>query len=264
MVRSGLSIFAALVLCAVAPHAAWAQSSVADVVRCQDFGLDDGDVSARIHDIRARIAHHEPDMRHWVTAVGVLHGALIGAELVLTFTASGDGPRNEGIIGTLSSTLGLVTLLASFPPLVGAGGTLDGMPEDTPEQRVAKLVRAEQLLRVSAEGVAFVRGPVASLLSAGYVGVVAGVLLALPLIPSLQLSPRPTGAYVLAAGGVVLGQGRILVHPDGILHEWRRYRALHPDAGCAAPVAAPTASVRWEIGPAALPAGGGLGLSLTF
>ena len=85
-------------------------------------------------------------------------------------------------------------------------------------------------------------------------------LLATPLFGP----PRTTGALILAAGGVVLGQGRILLHPDGILHEWRRYRFLYADAGCAAPVAAPTASLRWELGPAAMPGGGGIGLTLTF
>ena len=107
-----------------------------------------------------------------------------------------------------------------------------------------------------ADGVSFVRGPVASLLSAGYVAVVASLL--------ATVFQRESGAYVLAAGGVVLGQGRLLVHPDGILHEWRRYWFLHPDAGCE-PVVRPTSiALNWSVGPAAMPGGGGLGISLSF
>jgi len=239
-----------------APDVRAQEPSADELARCQDFGLDDADVTARIHDIRARIEHHEPDMRHWLTVVGVLHGALFGAELVLGFTASGDGPRNEAIIGAISSGLGLVTLFTSFPPLVGAGGQLDAMPEDTPEQRLSKLVRAEALLRTSAESVSFVRGPVASLLSAGYVAVVASLL--------ATVFQRTTGAFILAAGGVVLGQGRLLIHPDGILHEWRRYWFQHPDAGCEPVVRATGVALNWSLGPAAMPGGGGLGLSLSF
>jgi hypothetical protein len=246
-----------LALCAFAvPAIALAQDVESDdLTRCQSFGLDDADVTARIHDIRARIEHHEPDMRHWVTAVGVLHGALFGAELVLMFTANSDGPRWEGMIGAISSGLGMITLLTSFPPLLGAGGTLDAMPETTPEERVVKLVRAESLLRRSAESVAFVRSPLASLATAAYVSAVASVLVALG---------RPSGAYILALGGVALGQGRLLLHPDGIMHEWRRYRFAHPDAGCEAPVAPTSVALNWELGPAALPGGGGVGVSFRF
>lgn len=230
-------------------------TSADEIARCEDFGLDDAEVTARIHDIRGRIAHHEPDMRHWLTAFAVLQGALLVGQLVLAFTASSDDARWDSIIGAISSGLGVGTLFTSYPPLLGAGGTLDAMPEDTPEQRLAKLVRAEQLFRQSAEAVSFVRGPLASLASAAYVVAAASVLVGLG---------RTTGAYVLAAGGVVLGQGRLLVHPDGILHEWRRYRFVHADAGCAPPSAPTSPSVAWRLAPAAMPGGGGLGLSLTF
>lgn len=227
-----------------------------ETARCADFGLDDAEVTTRLHDIRARIEHHEPDMRHWLTAFAVLHGALLGGELVLGFTASSDGPRNEAILGAISSGLGLATLLVSFPPLIGAGGTLDAIPEATPEERVAKLVRAERLLRQSADAVSFVRGPVASLLSTGYVIVMASLL--------ATVFQRTTGAYILAAGGVVLGQGRLLLHPDGIMHEWRRYRFQHADAGCAPTLSVATAAIAWQLMPTAMPGGAGLGFSLTF
>jgi hypothetical protein len=255
--QSGWGLALILALCCLVPSGAAAQDEEArEEARCVDFGLDDADVTARLHDIRTRIERHEPDMRHWLMAFAVLHGALFGGEMVLGLTANGDGPRNEAIIGAISSGLGLVTLLTSFPPLVGAGGQLDAMPEDTPEQRVAKLVHAERLLRESAAATAFVRGPVASLLSAGYVAIVASLL--------ATVFERTTGAYVLAAGGVVLGQGRLLLHPDGILHEWRRYLYQHPDAGCEPEVAPPTPSIAWQLTPTAVPGGGGIGFSLRF
>lgn len=242
---------------ASASRRAIAQTDAADP-RCEEFGLDDAEVTARLHDVRARIERHEPDMRHWLTAFGVLHGAMLGAQIVLAATANSDGPRVESIVGSVSSLLGLGTLLVSFPPLVGAGGQIDAMPEDTPEQRVAKLVRAEELLRRSAEASSFVRGPVASLLSAGYVMASSAFI--------MLGFDRIAGGYTLMAGGIVLGQGRILLHPDGIIHEWRRYLHLHPDAGCTAPVnPGPQAGISsWTVAPVGVPAGAGLGLTLTF
>jgi hypothetical protein len=243
---------AVILVASLAPRVALAQD---DESRCDEFGLDDAEVTARLHDVRARIERNEPDVRHWLTAFSVLHAALLGGELVLGFTASSDGGRVDAIIGAISSGLGLATLLVSFPPIVGAGGTLDAMPEDTPEQRVAKLVRAERLLHDSADATAFVRGPLASLLSAGYVAAAASI--------QIVGFGREVGGWLLAAGGIVLGQGRLLLHPDGALHDWRRYRFLHPDAGCAAPTpAAPP--IAWRLLPTAMPGGGGLGFTLSF
>lgn len=258
VVQRGLLLWVAGALFAfAAPAIADAQDVSADeLARCQDFGMDDADVTARIHDLRGRIEREEPPMRHWLTVFAVLHGALLIGELVLGFTANGDGPRNEAIIGAVSSGLGLVTLMTSFPPLIGAGGTLDSLPESTPEERVAKLVRAEELIRRSAEATAFVRSPLASLLTTGYVIVMSSLL--------ATLFQRETGAYVLAAGGVVLGQGRLLLHPDGILHEWRRYQFAHPDAGCHPAVPVAISALRLDVGPVGVPGGGGIGLSLTF
>jgi hypothetical protein len=139
---------------------------------------------------------------------------------------------------------------------VGAGGTLDAMPEDTPEQRLAKLVRAEHLLHDSADSTAFVRGPLASLLSAGYVAVAASI--------QIVGFGREAGGWILVAGGILLGQGRLLVHPDGALHDWRRYRFAHPDAGCEPVVRASAPPIAWRLLPTTMPGGAGLGLTLTF
>jgi hypothetical protein len=254
VVRSERCLAAILVVSLAYAGPARAQD---DSTRCEGFGLDDAEVTARLHDVRARIARNEPDVRHWLAAFSVLHAALLGGEMVLGFTASSDGGRVDAVIGAISSGLGLATLLISFPPIVGAGGTLDDMPEDTPEQRLAKLVRAERLLHDSADATSFVRGPVASLLSAGYVAVAASI--------QIVGFGREVGGYVLMAGGIVLGQGRLLLHPDGTLHDWRRYRFLHPDAGCEPSVrASGAAPVAWRLLPTAMPGGAGLGLTLTF
>lgn len=257
---ASLLAFVALTRAAL-PTIAHAQDGAApsEDDRCDEYGGSDADVSARIADVRASIGRHEDDMRHWWTAFLTLHTVMMGASLTLAITAPDDGPTASGSLASavaphggrielsvqaLSSFLGLVTLLTSTSPLLGAGGQLDSMPDSTPEERLAKLAVAESLLRRSADGVSFVRGPVSSLLSSGY-----GLAASLTLVGL----GRTLGPILLAAGSSVIGQGRILLHPWGIRDEWRRYSRAHADAGC--PPVPPSAEMlsartapRWSLG----------------
>lgn len=242
--RSALAL--TLLLATAAPRRAHAQidAAGAEAERCAEFG-DDADVRARITDVRARIARHEDDMRHWWSAFLALHTVMMGASLTFAITAADDGARVELSIQSLSSLLGLVTLLTSTSPLIGAGGHLDAMPESTPEERLAKLVAAESLLRRSADGVSFVRGPVSSLLSSGY-----GLAASLTLLLGFQ---RYVGSILLAAGSAVIGQGRLLLHPSGIRDAWQAYERAHGDAGCqpappSSEVLAARTAPRWSLG----------------
>lgn len=250
----------AFVLLSILPVCGMARAQVdpdVEAARCVDFGMDDADVTARIADIRARIERHEPDTRHWWTAWSTIFGALMGVELTIAFTAADDGPRIDGIVSTISLALGLVTQLIAYPPLIGAGGQLDAMAESTPDERALKLVQAEQLLRRSAEAVRFSRGPVGPILS-GLYSIAANTLL-------IVAFARTTAAYIGAIGGIILGQGRIVIQPYGIDREWRSYQAAHADAGCAAPVgAAPGGSLGFHLAPTATTGGGGLSFAITF
>jgi hypothetical protein len=233
-----------------------AQDAELEVDRCVEFGLDDADVTARIADVRARIALHEPDTRHWWTAWSTVFGALMGAEITIAATAADDGPRIDGLVSTVSLALGLVTQLIAYPPLLGAGGQLDAMPETTPQERVAKLIVAEQLLRRSAEGVRFSRGPIGPILS-GLYSIAANTFLIVGF-------GRTTAAYIGAIGGIILGQGRIVIQPYGIDREWRTYQAAHADAGCASVSPVASAAIDWHLSPSATMGGAGLSFALTF
>lgn len=237
--------FAALALVLViSPAAVRAQDAAAEAARCEEFGDDDASVRSRLADARAAIGRHEDDMRHWFSAFLVVHSVMMGASLTFAITAPDDGARIELSVQALSSFLGLATILINTPPLVGAGGRLDGMPEGTPEERLLKLVQAETLLRSSAESVSYVRGPVNSLLTSGW-----GLASSLTLLIGFQ---RVTGSILLAIGSSVIGQGRILLHPWGIRDEWTRYQRAHADAGCSLPtpteVLAARVAPRWSFG----------------
>jgi hypothetical protein len=209
-----------------------------------DEAPDDRAVRARLDEVRAAIASHEPDMRHWWSAFLIVHGVLGGVQLTLFVSAPDDGPRADFGMQALSSFLGMATLL-------GAGGTLDAMPEDDEEDRLVKLTSAEGLLRRSADAVSFVRGPLSSLLTTGY-GEAASLVLLLAF-------GRPSASILLAAGSALLGQGRLLLHPWGIRDAWRDYRRRHLDAGCDWS-ARPAPALAWSF----TPFGAGLGFQLRF
>jgi hypothetical protein len=211
-----------VLLCAVLSTTAFAAPGHADDPMCDE--LSDDQVSSRLREVRAYFEQHEPDTRHWATAFLSLHLAMTGVQLSLAFTADNDGARADGWTGTVSSALGVATMLISWPQILGAGGEVDGMPTDTPAERRWALARAEQRFRRAADQVGFVRSPFTTTLNALYVGAAGSFV--------LLGWGRVTGGFLLAVGGSVLAQGRVLLFPYGIRDAWRRYLREHPDAGC--------------------------------
>lgn len=212
--------------------------------------LSDAEVRARFAEVRGYVREHEPDTRHWATGFLSLHLAMVGVQLAIAASAPDEGAMVEGWIGVLSSTLGVGTLLVSWPSLVGAGDALDELPRDRPEEARASLARAEQRLRRAADQVGFVRSPFNTTLNALYL---AGA-------SSVQLVgwQRVSGAFVLSVGGSLVAQGRVLLFPTGIRTAWLRYRRAHPDAACEPTPTEPAPSV------AILPAGLGAQLRVSF
>lgn len=223
-----------------------------DEARCLTEGPSDAEVRERLAVARAAIGAHEPDMRHWYTAFMIMHGVMGGVQITLFIAAADDGQRADFGFQALSSVLGMATLLVSTPPLLGAGGTLDGMPESTEEERRIKLVSAESLMRRSSDAVSFVRGPVSSLLTTGY-GLAASTVLLLAF-------ERPSAALLLAGGTALIGQGRLLLHPWGIRDAWTAYRRRYEDAGCPFDAPARPIATNWSFGTYGL----GLSFNLTF
>lgn len=225
----------------------------ADDVACEE--LPDEEVRARLRQVRRAIEVHEPDTRRWATAFLSLHLAMVGVQLSLALTADNEGAQVDGWVGAFSSALGVGTLLVSFPSLIGAGDAIDALPVATAAERRASLARAEQRMRRASDQVAFVRSPFTTTLNALYVGS-AGAF-------TLLGWRRIAGGFLLAIGGSVLSQGRVLLFPTGIREAWLRYRRAHPDAACSPDEPdEPAAS-----GPPRLvvaPAGVGASLFLTF
>lgn len=183
--------------------------------------LDDDDVRARTAILEDAIAREEPAVRRWWTSFALLHAVMASGAAILAASAQDEGFRNEMIMGTVSSTLGLATLVVFTPPLMGGGDALRGAPGDTPEERLVRLQLAESILSRAAASTDFLRSWVPATLSSLYVTGAAGTL--------LLAFQRPTGAILHSVGGAVIGLGRILLHPTGARDRWRRYRRAHPE-----------------------------------
>lgn len=246
----------ALLAAALAPCGA----ARADEVACPDVPPSDVEVERRLAWLDRRFADTEDDVRRWYTGFVVFHTLLTGVQLTLALGARDLESSIDPIANTISSGLGLATLLISTPPILGAGDMMRALPRDTPQDRLASLRVAEARLRRSAEGSAFVRGVFSSVASALYVDAAAITVLALG---------RTSGAFLLGIGGTIIGQGRILLHPTGAIDAWNVYRRHHPDAGCTPEGGLArydgAADLRFAVAPVGLGAGGaGLALSLAF
>lgn len=194
----------------------------ADDPVCEE--LPDDEVRARLREVRRYVHEHEPDTRHWATAFLSIHLAMVGVQLSIAIAADNEGAMVDGWVGVLSSTLGVGTLLISWPSLVGAGDAIDALPVRTPEQRRYALARAEQRMRRASDQVGFVRSPFNTTLNALYLGAASSF--------TLIGWGRVSGAFILSVGGSFVAQGRVLLLPTGIREAWRRYERAHPDAGC--------------------------------
>jgi len=225
----------------------------ADRPRCTEVPSDTA-VRTRLTTLRTMIRNEEPGVRRWWTSFAVLHTSMLTGSLLLGVSAGDEGYRNEMIVGTTSSTLALASLVIFLPPLMGAGDSIDAMPEDTPVERLAKMRAAEDRLRRASAGVDFLHSWVPTTLSLGYVAAAAGTL--------LLAFDRNVGAFTHSIGGTILSLARVLLHPSGPQTAWRRYRNAYPDAGCQ-PLDEPVAQLpgpSWQLSPA----GGGMSLTVRF
>ncbi|MBX3270189.1 MAG: hypothetical protein KF729_08000 [Sandaracinaceae bacterium] len=212
----------------------------------------DVEVRGRLALVRAYVRAEEAPARRWYTTFLFLHGAMAAGSIMLA--ASGeqnDGQRVDMTVNAISSTLAVLTMITATPPMIGVGGTLDAMPDDSPEQRLAKLRVAEDALRREANAIAFVDSWLPATGTALYTTAASSTL--------LLGFDRLGAAYTTIFGGIVLGHGRLLLRPRGTRGRWRAYRDRFPDAACDE-AAAPSSGARYDVGLVGL----GLGLTIQF
>jgi len=214
----------------------------------------DTEVTQRLRMLRDYVRQDEPAARRWYTSFMLLHATMAIVGGMLAGAGAVDGNENQQVdmtVNTISSTLAMLTLVTSTPPLMGAGGTLDGMPVETPEDRLRALREAEDILRRDANAVDFVTSWLPATGTALYTSAAATTL--------LVAFDRVSGAFVHVAGGAILGLGRLLLRPTDSRDRWRHYHRRYPDAACEQVVAtAPRPTFRIGAG------GPGVAFSLHF
>lgn len=227
-----------------------AAAAKADRPACVETPTD-AEVRRRLEVLDGLVRHNEPPVRRWFTSFALLHGTMLSGALIFAISTDQPSFRDTMIVGSISSALGLGSLLVILPPLMGAGDTLRALPEDTPGQRLHKMRVAEDILRRASSSVDFLHGWFPATASTVYVLAASQIL----LLGLDQLG----GALSHSIGGAIIGLGRILLAPTSPRDAWRRYSRRYPDAACEEPVpSSPEAS--WNLG--AEP--GGLGLTVRF
>lgn len=223
----------------------------AQELACPEHDPSDEEVTRRLRWIERRFAESEGDVRLWFTGFVALQGLLVGVQIARLAAASTDEERIDPIVSGVGSTLGLTTLLIGVPPILGAGDAMRAAPRATSGERLASLRAAEARLRASAAASSDVRSDISAISSILYTEAAALTLLFLGQLRD---------AFFQAGGGILIGLGRIALHPTGAVRAWAIYRAHHPDAGCALDVVPPTSALRItpSIGPA------GIGVTLAF
>lgn len=211
----------------------------------------DAEVQRRLDVLEGLVRRNEPPIRRWFTSFALLHGTMLSGALIFAISADDQDFQNTMIVSSVSSALGLGSLLVFIPPMMGAGDTLGSLPDDTPVQRLHKMRVAEDILRRASDSVDFLHGWFPATASTVYVLAASQVL----LLGLDQLG----GALSHSIGGAILGLGRILLHPTSPRDAWRRYSRAYPDAACEEPVAPPP-ETSWRVTPSA----GGLGLTVRF
>jgi hypothetical protein len=227
-----------------------ASTARADAPQCTEAPTD-SEVRRRLEVLSNHVRHEEPPIRRWWTSFALLHLTMASSSAILAASAEDEGFRNEMLVGLTGSVLAVTTLLIFSPALLGAGDTLRGLPDTTPEERLYKMRIAENILHRSASTVDLLHSWFPSTLTTLYVTAASGVL--------LLAFERTTGAYTHMIGGSILGLGRVLLHPTGSRDAWRRYFRAHPDADCEE-ITAPSPGASWQL----TPYGIGAGLRVTF
>ena len=243
-IRAACLTLAFALVCA-APHGASAQSVVTPSANVDS--ADDADVRRRLEHIERHLASEQaPGCRwQWIWTVG--QGVLAVAQGVGVFVFTDRATQPGMIVGAITALVGGVPMVLFPLDACSAPGRLAGMPAGTSAERRARLRRAEQVLRVSAEGEAFGTGWIVR--SLAYV-IATGAGAAL----WLGYGQRESAAITFGLDAIG-GELQIRTQPVGSVYVWNQYVREHPEAGRT--VSATTLStLRMALTPAGFTLGG--------
>jgi hypothetical protein len=180
-----------------------------------DTLLSDADIGQRIDFIEQRLDSHATHGQIWYWSwMAINGGSMVGQAISAGLSEHGDDQVKNGVQAGLGA-IGVADLL--LRPLQARYGAdpIRGLPEDTREEKIAKLRAAERQLRSNAQRA---EERTSWQIYAGNVAVngIAGLIIGLAGRTSDGLIAFGTGT----AGGVI----QILTQPWGPARDWKDYR----------------------------------------
>ena len=181
----------------------------------------DEEVNDKLAFIERRLDAGTAEANRWSYAWFTTFGTLAVGQFGVALGVKDPGFRADMAVGAVSSAFGVLPFaLLPFTPRFAAS-QLAAWPERTPEERRKKLVRAEELLKKSAE---------VERLGHGWVPQIAGigVSVGFGLVLSLGYNRIRTGMMNTAVG-IALVETQIFTQPTTAIDDWNDYQkgSLH-------------------------------------
>jgi hypothetical protein len=215
----------------------------------QSPSIPDDQVQARLDYIQKALAAGQPHARLWFYTWMVGYGAATAGMLAYSFanwsdvkSASGKKLPQDAFVGGIGTLIGAGTVILNpFVPAY-ALGRLDRLPDGTPEERLAKLQEAEDLLRRSAHREHVGRGVANYILRFGIDAAGATTAAA---IYKRKWTDALLGFAISGTSTFI----HIATHPTRAIHDWEDYQRTYLKGGGAAPLTLPEPSkVEWSLG----------------
>ncbi len=191
-----------------------AGAQAAEVSRCGE--LSDEALQQRIDYIEGELEAHEASIERWYFGYGSFYMVATTALTVRLNILDEDRDKQAAGVAIFGNILGLSNLLVLQPSLLTAREKLSTKPATDHEQRVAKLEFAESLYAKASKDVDRNTGWL-SRLSAGLY-TTASTLFVLFVIKD------GWSALQQGIGGLIIGQSRAVLYPEGIQESYDSYR----------------------------------------
>lgn len=208
-------------------HLVWAVLLLLTFISATAFATEPVEANQKNYELRTEFIESrlEEDRRHaeyWQYGWSTFYAVSAVAQTALWIDADNNDDRVNYSIGAVKSVGGLVDiLLRPHPGRHGATPLLD-LPQETAEQKHARLERSETLLRASAERAAsrYTWKPHIKIVG---VNLIAGALIA--------AFGDEGDALTSTAIGIAIGEANIWTQPTRTETDWREYQQQFPTTG---------------------------------
>jgi len=191
--------------------------------------VSDDELSRRIDFIQSRLDDGTKNAKRWQYSWLGINGGVAAAQFGLAASQTDEDEKNDqydNIVGGISNVLAVGDLV--FNPLDSwnAAGKLQNFPQETDEEKKAKLLFAEQLLKDCADREIYGRSWVAHGL-AGLVSLIGGAAIALD--EDEEGDYRYDDGAIFFASSLLFAEIQIFTMPTRSIKDWETYSAMSFD-----------------------------------